>query len=50
MLSQEEHKTIKRSVIEFDDLSDDEKNLCETQKEIQLMNTDSLNINTVLLN
>jgi len=30
MSSQEKHKTVKRSMIEFDDLSDDEKDLHET--------------------
>jgi len=30
MSFQEKHKTVKRSVIESDDLSDDRENLCET--------------------
>jgi len=50
MSFQEECKTIKRSMIEFDDLSDDEKNLCEMWKETQSVSTDLLNIDTVLLN
>jgi len=29
MSFQEKHETVKRSVIEFDDLSDDEEDLCE---------------------
>ena len=29
MSFQEKHKTVKRSMIEFDDLSDDEKDFCE---------------------
>ena len=33
MSSQEEHKTVKRSVIESDDLSNDEEDLHETQRE-----------------
>jgi len=50
MSSQEKHKTVKKSMIESDDLSDDEEDLCEMQREIQLVSTDSLNIDTVLLN
>jgi len=50
MSFQEKHKTVKRSVIEFNDLNNDEENLCETWRETQLVSTDLLNIDTVLLN
>jgi len=50
MSFQEKHKTVKRSVIEFDDSDNDEKDLCEMWKETQSISTDSLNINIVILN
>jgi len=50
MSFQKKHKTVKRSVIESDDLNNDEENLCETWKKTQLISTNLLNISTVLLN
>jgi len=50
MSFQEKHKTVKRSVIEFDDSNNDEEDLHEIQRETQSVSTDLLNIDTVLLN
>ena len=50
MSYQKKHKTVKKSVIKFDDSNDNRKDLYEIQKETQSVNIDLLNISIILLN